>query len=163
MYNTTFKSKYAQERGFATPLMRASQLRSAYADDILDRPYLAGGLQTEARPLRGVRSTSLLTHLPIAGPVHHEISPNKVGYHNEYEVKTIEHEPVTRIETVPITKQIQVPVTHMESKEVAETIQVPVTLMEPRSELRTEMVPVTIMKDKEVRWTERVPVTTMEE
>jgi len=53
---------------------------------------------------------------PIVGPLgtpgylartalgNQEISPNAPGYHNEYPVKTIEHEPVTRIETVPVTK-----------------------------------------------------------
>ena len=34
---------------------------------------------------------------------HQQISPNAPGHHNEYPVTTIEHEPVTRIETVPVT------------------------------------------------------------
>ena len=34
----------------------------------------------------------------------HDVSPLKRGNHHEYEVTTIEHEPVTRIETVPVTK-----------------------------------------------------------
>ena len=57
----------------------------------------------------------------------HAPAENQPGYHYEYPVKTVDYEPVVRMETVPVTKQIQVPVTHMESKEVSETIQVPIT------------------------------------
>jgi len=39
-----------------------------------------------------------------SGPQHQQISQNAPGFHNEYPVTTIEHEPVTRIETVPVTK-----------------------------------------------------------
>ena len=101
MYTDAFKSRYAAEsRAFATPLGRASQMRSAYGDDLLaERSYLAGSV------VRGQRSTSLLARGPaVVGPEHQEISPDKVGHHNEYEVKTIVQEPVTRIETVPVTR-----------------------------------------------------------
>ena len=129
MYTDAFKSRYAAEsRAFATPLGRASQMRSAYANDLLaERTLLHGSA------FRGTRSTSLLTRGPaVVGPEHHEISANKAGHHNEYEVKTIEHEPVTRIETVPVSKQVEMDVTHMETREVSKTIQIPMTKMEAR-------------------------------
>ena len=38
------------------------------------------------------------------GPIHHAPAEAHPGYHYEYPVKTVDYEPVTRIETVPVTK-----------------------------------------------------------
>jgi hypothetical protein len=89
MYTDTFKSRYAQDRGFsgrrisyadefATATLQRDHVRSAYADDLLvDRSYLSGRVVTEVSPVRGPRSTSLLAHGPATvGPVHHDISAN---------------------------------------------------------------------------------------
>ena len=46
----------------------------------------------------------------LPGTIRRDINPmangSHPGYHYEYPVKTVDYEPVTRIESVPVTKQI---------------------------------------------------------
>lgn len=45
-------------------------------------------------------------HAPLAVPHDANLTSTHPGYHYEYPVKTVDYEPVTRTETVPVSKQI---------------------------------------------------------
>lgn len=98
------KSRYARNFHGSSALNRSIDV------GYLSRPAADLGRPIAGEPL-GARFGALdRTLVAGRGPLPGDLppvglaKPEKPGFHQEYEVKTVDYEPVTRIESVPVTK-----------------------------------------------------------